>query len=166
MHRTYIELGSNLGDRLQLITKATELLEDLCDPVSVSSIYETDPVDMVSEHPFLNMVIAADTLLDPSEFLAQLKKIEERLGRKPNTHHQDRPIDCDILLYEGLIYRNSMVTIPHPQMDQRRFVLVPFAEIAPNVIHPLRRLTIRELLEQCTDRHRVERTAHQLSLTH
>jgi 2-amino-4-hydroxy-6-hydroxymethyldihydropteridine diphosphokinase len=166
MHRTYIELGSNLGDRLQTITQAAELLEDLCDPVAYSSIYETEPVDMDSEHLFLNMVIAADTLLDPSELLTQLKKLEERLGRRPQTHHLDRLIDCDILLYEGMIYRNSMVTIPHPLMDQRRFVLVPFAEIAPAVVHPLRRLTIRELLEQCTDHHRVERTAYQLSLTH
>ncbi len=166
MHRIYIELGSNLGDRLHNLSVAAEELEDLCDPISYSSIYETEPIEMVSDNLFLNMVVGADTLLEPSELLTQLKSVEEHLGRKPNTHHMDRTIDLDILMYEGMIYRNSMVTIPHPAMDRRRFVLVPLAEIAPHMIHPVRGISIQELLEQCPDRHRVERTALQLSLTH
>ncbi|HUN66767.1 MAG TPA: 2-amino-4-hydroxy-6-hydroxymethyldihydropteridine diphosphokinase [Bacteroidota bacterium] len=166
MNRVYIGIGSNLGDRLQNLSKALERLEDVCDIVTVSSVYETEPVGFSSPNMFLNMAVAGETALDPSELLEQLKEIEDELGRRRDSHNKDREIDLDILLYEGMIYRNSMVTIPHPEMAHRRFVLVPLAEIAPDAVHPVKNETIQALLEQCPVQSVVVRTKHQLSLIH
>jgi 2-amino-4-hydroxy-6-hydroxymethyldihydropteridine diphosphokinase len=166
MKRVYIGIGSNLGDRLQNLSRALERLEDVCDIITVSSVYETEPVGFSSPHMFLNMVVAGETGLDPSDLLEHLKEIEDDLGRHRDSHNQDREIDLDILLYEGMIYRNSMVTIPHPEMDRRRFVLVPLAEIAPDVLHPVKGVTIRTLLDNCPTGNLVSRTKHQLSLIH
>jgi 2-amino-4-hydroxy-6-hydroxymethyldihydropteridine diphosphokinase len=166
MNRVYIGIGSNLGDRLQNLARALERLEDVCDIITVSSVYETEPVGFSSPHMFLNMAVAGETGLDPSDLLEQLKEIEDELGRRRDSHNRDREIDLDILLYEGMIYRNSMVTIPHPEMDHRLFVLVPLAEIAPDAVHPVKGVTIRSLLENCPATSLVVRTKHQLSLIH
>ncbi len=166
MNRVYIGLGSNVGDRLAYLTKACVELEDVCDILTVSSIYETDPVGIATTHLFLNMAIEAETAFDPPELLKQLKEIEEKLGRKHTKKKTDREIDLDILLYEGMIYRNSMVTIPHPEMELRRFVLVPMAEIAPQVIHPVRGISFLALLQNCPDTSKVVRTDYQLPVTH
>jgi 2-amino-4-hydroxy-6-hydroxymethyldihydropteridine diphosphokinase len=166
MNRVYLGLGSNVGDRLSYITKAIEELEDICDILTMSSIYETEPVGMSSTHLFLNMAVAAETAFDPPELLKQLKEIEEKLGRKQAKKKTDREIDLDILLYEGMIYRNSMVTIPHPEMEHRKFVLVPLAEIAPEIIHPVKGISFLALLQNCKDTGKILRTNYQLSFTH
>ena len=166
MNRVYIGLGSNVGDRLSYLTRALVELEDVCDILTLSSVYETEPVGISTTHLFLNMAIAAETAFDPPELLKQLKEIEEKLGRKHTKKKADREIDLDILLYEGMIYRNSMVTIPHPEMDRRRFVLVPLAEIAPEIIHPVRGVSFLALLQSCPDTGKVIRTDYQLSVPH
>jgi len=166
MNRVYLGIGSNLGDRLSYINKALEELEDICDILTVSSIYETEPVGMLSKHLFLNLALSAETAFDPPELLKQLKDLEESIGRKVMKKKVDREIDLDILLYEGMIYRNSVVTIPHPEMEYRKFVLVPMAEIAPDLIHPVKGISFRELLLRCTDTSSVVRTNYQLSFTH
>ncbi len=165
MNRVYLGLGSNLGDRLYYLTKAIDELEDICDIITLSSVYETEPVDMISKNLFLNMALLAETTFDPSDLLKQLKEIELKLGRKQTKKSRDREIDIDILLYEGLIYRNSMVTIPHPEMERRRFVLVPLAEIAPDVIHPVKGISFLAMLQNCPESSRVVRTDYQLTLT-
>lgn len=166
MNRVYLGLGSNIGDRLSYINRALEELEDICDILTMSSIYETEPVGMSSKHLFLNLAVSGETAFDPPELLKQLKEIEEKIGRKSMKKKVDREIDLDILLYEGMIYRNSMVTIPHPEMEFRKFVLMPLAEIAPDVIHPVKGISFLEMLRQCSDTTNVVKTNYQLSLTH
>ena len=155
MYRVYLALGSNIGDRLQYLIDALEAIDKVGHTVATSSVYETEPVEMNSDYSFYNMAASIDTELTPPDLLQQLKKIEENLGRKPLTHLKDREIDIDILLYENkadgerMQYKDSMIEIPHPLMQQRQFVLEPLREIAPEVIHPTSGKTIDMLWRGC-----------------
>ncbi len=143
----YLGLGSNMGDRQGNLKKALELLSQRMEVGEVSSVYDTDPVGDVNQPRYLNMVCRVTTGLTPPGLLLVLKGIEQRMGRTGNSF-LPRPIDLDILLYGDQVIGTPDLTIPHPRMTERAFVLVPFAEIAPGQVHPPSGKTIKELLEQ------------------
>ncbi len=150
--KVYFSLGSNLGDRAQLLEKALTLLnKEIGNLVSRSSFYETEPWGFSSNHPFLNACCLCETNLSPLEVLHRTQQIEKELGRKrksKNKKYHDRPIDIDLLLCDDLTINTKDLTIPHPFMQERRFVLEPLKEIAPDVIHPVLNISISEMLEQ------------------
>jgi len=147
LKRIYLSLGSNLGDREQGLQAAIRLLESPDLPVlRVSSIYETEPQDFGGQPWFLNLVVEAETSLLPRQLLARVRKIERELGRRRLVVKGPRTIDIDILLYGNFVIETAELTVPHPRMPDRRFVLEPMCELAPELRHPVLRRTIRELL--------------------
>ncbi len=142
---TFISLGSNIGDRAANIRNAIKALERVGKIVAVSSLYETEPVEFIEQPWFLNCTVPLETELNPHELIAELLSIEQEMGRYRQQKKGPRNIDLDILLYGDLVLNDATLTIPHPAMQQRRFVLEPLAEIAPEIIHPVLRRTIREL---------------------
>lgn len=165
MYNVYLGLGSNLGQRLENLSRAVDEIHSIATVTGTSSIYETEPVDLDSEEPFLNMVVGIHTPDDPPLLLVKLKKIERKLGRKRQVHMDSRIIDIDILLYRGLAYEDHTVRVPHPALEHRRFVLEPLNEIAPTAVHPVLEKTVATLLRNCRDRHKVVRTEYHLNLT-
>ncbi|MEK7405843.1 MAG: 2-amino-4-hydroxy-6-hydroxymethyldihydropteridine diphosphokinase [Acidobacteriota bacterium] len=147
MKRVYLSLGSNLGDREQMLRQAVALLEAPDFHVlRVTSVYETEPVDRLAQPWFLNLVLEAETSLLPKLLLARVQKVERRLGRRRGVSKGPRTIDIDILLYGQSVVGTTELTIPHPRMSERRFVLEPLAELAPELRHPLSRRSVGELL--------------------
>ena len=154
-HTAYLILGSNLGARVDSLTKARLACEEIGHVTAASSIYETEPWG-VTDHPsYLNQVICLKTDLAPGKLMSACLKIEKSMGRTRRSGVSPRTIDLDILLYDNDIVEQKKVTIPHPRMHLRRFTLIPLAEIAPQVVHPGFELTIEELLERCHDRSKV-----------
>lgn len=123
----------------------------------VSSLYETEPVGLRGQPWFLNLVVEAETELFPVQLLDRLQQIEIRLGRRRTVPQGPRTIDIDILLYGSFRIQSERLTVPHPRLEQRRFVLEPLAELAPDLRHPVSHLTIRELLAATPDRSAVRR---------
>jgi 2-amino-4-hydroxy-6-hydroxymethyldihydropteridine diphosphokinase len=152
MTKLYLSLGSNLGDREQHLLDAVRKIEErIGSIVSLSSFYDTDPWGFASAHRFLNAALCAETSLSPEEVLLQTQAIERELGRthkSVNGAYQDRVIDIDLLLYGELVVDTPLLRLPHPLMCQRSFVMQPLAEIAPDVVHPLYKKTVRELAKQ------------------
>jgi 2-amino-4-hydroxy-6-hydroxymethyldihydropteridine diphosphokinase len=156
MATIYLSLGSNKGDRAHYIARAIEALE--ANGVNVmrrSRLYETEPVETTSKAWFLNCVIEAETTLLPPQLMHTLLDVERSLGRRRRVLRGPRFIDIDILLYGDSVVSAGQLVIPHPRMVQRRFVLVPFAEIAPEARHPVSKKTIAELLQETSDRSEV-----------
>lgn len=147
MARIFLGLGSNLGDREKNINLALEKLGQVGKVHKVSSLYETEPVGYKDQPWFLNLVAEFETKLSPQELLRAGKAIEKELGREPGPRFGPRPIDLDILLYDNLVLGIPELTIPHPRLAERAFVLIPLAEIAPEVLHPVLKKTVRELRE-------------------
>ncbi len=145
--RAYIGLGSNLGDRQANITEALQHLRSRARILRVASLYDTEPYGYTDQPRFLNTAAEIETDLGPGELLAFLKAIERRLGRRPSFRNAPRPIDMDILLYDGEVVRTPEVTVPHPGLSERAFALVPLAEIAPSVVVPGLGRTVADLLE-------------------
>lgn len=133
----YLCLGSNMGDREKTLRQALTLLSLKINLDKVSSIYETEPVGYKEQPLFLNLVCRITTDLPPEELLHFAKEIETRIGRVPSEQiNSPRPIDIDILFYDNKIMETQNLTIPHPRLKDRAFVLIPLAEIAPDLVHP------------------------------
>ena len=148
MVEAYIALGSNLGDREANIKKAIDALKVRIKIVKASSLYETKPMYIEDQGWFLNCAVEVETDLTPKELLKFLKNIEQKLGRKTVRRNGPRIIDLDILFYADQILRENDLEVPHPKIGERSFVLVPLAEIAPNLIHPVNKKTIADMLSE------------------
>jgi 2-amino-4-hydroxy-6-hydroxymethyldihydropteridine diphosphokinase len=148
----YVSIGSNLGDRAENLERAIESLSEIGVRVlRCSSIYETEPVDFLAQPWFLNCVVEGETSHMPRQLLEELQAIERKLGSKKLVPRGPRIIDLDILFYETAVIREAGMEIPHPRLAERRFVLVPLAELAPEIRHPVLRKTAAELLAATQD---------------
>lgn len=155
----YVSLGSNLGDRAgNLLLAIRGMLKAGHRVTRLSQIYETEPVETFAQPIFLNMVaeLRIEALIKPEELLKQLLQVEHLLGRTRDSSKGPRTIDLDLLLYGEHLVRTGELTLPHPQLHRRRFVLVPLAELCPGLKHPVIHRTITELLQETTDNSEVK----------
>jgi len=143
--QVYLSLGSNVGEREANLRHAIERLQDLGQVQAVSSLYETEPVEFTAQPWFLNCAVALETTRMPKQLLQALLDLEVEMGRRRTQNKGPRIIDLDILLFGNSIVNAPGLTIPHPALAERRFVLAPLAEIAAEVVHPVLKKTIREL---------------------
>jgi 2-amino-4-hydroxy-6-hydroxymethyldihydropteridine diphosphokinase len=142
----YLSLGSNIGDRGARLRDAIARVQTTGKITAISSLYETEPVEFTQQALFLNCAVGLETSLDPQELMSRLLEIERELGRERIQKKGPRTIDLDILLFGDLVMNSPELTIPHPAMAERRFVLGPLAEIAPEVVHPVLQKSVRQLL--------------------
>ena len=154
----FIGLGSNQGDRRDFLRRATAALQGQgLSVVLRSSLYRTDPVEVIDQEEFLNQVVGCWTALPPENILEACLGVEQSLGRLRTHDKGPRRIDLDLLLAGEDVREEAALKVPHPRMHLRRFVLVPLVEIAPAAWHPVLRTTAAELLRTCPDRSRVQR---------
>ena len=156
----YVSLGSNLGDRAgHLLLAIRGMMDAGLEVVRLSSIYETEPVETFAQPSFLNMVaeLRGTTLPAPEQLMARLLRVEYALGRTREVPLGPRTIDLDLLFYKDETRATEFLTLPHPRLHQRRFVLEPLAELAPNLEHPTLQKTISELLNETEDNSEVRR---------
>jgi 2-amino-4-hydroxy-6-hydroxymethyldihydropteridine diphosphokinase len=147
-HTVYIALGTNLGDRLANLHAALRSLPTAVTVTDKSPVYETPPWGYEAQPAFLNMVVKAETSLEPELLLKYLKQIEAELGREQNFRWGPRLIDLDILFYDDLVIDTPPLVIPHPRLHERAFVLVPLSDIAPDLNHPVLNKNISSLLTE------------------
>lgn len=147
-NRVYIALGTNIGDREKNLQTALLELGKNCEIIKKSSIYETEPVGFKDQDDFLNMVIEAETELQPTELIINLQEIEHRMGRVKEILDGPRTIDLDILFYERQLIDTPNLKIPHPRLHKRNFVLKPLMEISADFIHPKLKKSIQQLYKE------------------
>ena len=148
-HIVYLALGTNLDDRAANLKQAIGALTPQLEVKAKSQVYETPPWGFEDQPKFLNQVIKANTYLDPEPLLKHLKRLEVALGRKESFPNGPRLIDLDILFYDDLVMDKPSIVIPHPRLQERGFVLLPLMEIAPNLVHPVNKKSVREMAEMC-----------------
>lgn len=148
-HIVYLALGSNLGNREENLKQAISSLSPQMLVKEKSQVYETPPWGVEEQPRFLNQVVKAQTYLQPEQLLKHIKRLEVALGRKATFRHGPREIDIDILMYDDLVLNTSLLTLPHPHMHERGFVLLPMMDIAPELVHPLTGKSVREMLITC-----------------
>lgn len=152
INRAYLSLGSNLGNKAENIQNAVALLSERAgEVIKVSSNYETEPDGFISENTFVNIALALDTRLDAFSLLDVCEQIEKELGREHksvNLNYSDRVIDIDILYFNNMQLATDRLTLPHPRMHKRTFVLEPLAEIAPKMRHPILGMNTAKMLKQ------------------
>lgn len=148
----FLGVGSNLGDRYQNLKNAASALPAQIILERQSPVYETAPWGYLDQPAFLNQVWQVKTELEPGELLCELKTLETTLGRLENFHYGPRLIDLDILFYDSLILETESLTIPHPHLAQRAFVLVPLADLAPDFLHPVLQCSVACLLKKLDTR--------------
>lgn len=148
-------LGGNQGDRKQLLSRAIEKLEEKGEILLKSRMYESESWGNVAQGNFLNQVVMVETSLTSNDFLVFIQEIENKLGRKRNEKWGDRTMDIDILFWGNEQIHTADLTVPHPFIQERKFVLVPLAEILPNLIHPVFHKSVSQLLEECKDSSKV-----------
>ena len=148
----HIGIGSNVGDRLSYLRDALRRLDgEICNVRRVSSVYETAPVGFTDQHWFLNAVVEATTDREPEEIHRLMKSTEKAVGRRPRHRWGPREIDLDLLAFGDRCIDSGELVVPHGELDNRRFVLTPFAEVAPEVVHPILGSTIRDLDRASSD---------------
>jgi 2-amino-4-hydroxy-6-hydroxymethyldihydropteridine diphosphokinase len=150
-HTVYIGLGSNIGDRVAALRRAVERVRLVVQVVKVSNLYVAAPLGYVRDDAFVNCVLCGKTNLPPYDLLKALQEIEQSMGRQPGVQYGPRPIDLDILFYDTAQIETTLLTVPHPGIPQRAFVLKPLAEIAPRLMHPVLYYTIDQLLQDADD---------------
>jgi len=161
MHDVYLLIGGNIGNRALILSQALALIRKRVGRIiRRSSVYETEPWGFEDQRPFLNQVLRVRTALTPGSLLSAVLQIELVLGRiRQSEQYHARTIDIDILFYDSEIISQKQLTIPHPLLHRRRFTLVPLAEIAPSLVHPVFNSTVEDLLAVCTDSNLVEAVA-------
>jgi 2-amino-4-hydroxy-6-hydroxymethyldihydropteridine diphosphokinase len=154
MPSAYLGLGSNIGDRYAFIKKAIVKIKSnkRIKVIHCSSIFETEPWGLKEQREFLNCVIKIETDIPPVELVNEMKEIETKLGRKKKEMWGEREIDIDVLFYDDIVYSDEEISIPHMELHNRRFVLVPMCEIAPDYVHPAFDMRIIELLDITPDK--------------
>lgn len=148
-HTVYLALGSNLGDRLTNLKQAIAALTPQMEVKAKSAVYETPPWGYEDQPKFLNQVIKANTYLDPEPLLKHLKRLEVALGRQESFPNGPRLIDMDILFYDDLVLNSPSLVIPHPRLHERGFILLPLMDIAPDLVHPVQKKSVREMVVGC-----------------
>lgn len=151
LHHVYLGLGSNLGDRRAQLQAALDQMAPWLTVQAVSAVYATAPWGVVDQPDFLNICLRGTTALAPQALLARTQALEQALGRRPTRRWGPRAIDIDILLYDALVLAEPHLSIPHPRLAERSFVLIPLAELAPDLLHPVSGLSIAELAARCGD---------------
>ena len=151
-HVAYVALGSNLGDREQNLRTALQLLARQAEILQVSSFIETEPYGVTDQPRFLNGVCRVAVTLPPEVLLQALLAIERQMGRERKRHWGERNIDLDLLLYDDVIMTTPELKLPHPDMQNRDFVLLPLVEIAPQAVHPALHKTAAQLLQELKNR--------------
>src|SRR5919106_860742 len=145
-HIVYLALGSNLGDRLANLKQAIAALTPQINVKAKSQVYETPPWGFEDQPKFLNQVVKAKTYLEPEQLLKHLKRLELTLGRKESVPNGPRLIDMDILFYDDLILNTPALVIPHPRLHERGFVLLPLMDIDPELVHPVSKKSVKEMV--------------------
>ena len=151
MNEVYLGLGSNKGERLTYLKRAIDELHKVGKVITISPVYETEPWGKIGQPPFLNAVIRMETELAPLLLLREIKVIEQRIGRQPSQRWGPREIDIDILFYDELVLDTHELKVPHPYLHVRPFVLIPLADIAPDLVHPVLKKTVYELVKELSD---------------
>ncbi len=164
MHKVFLGIGGNIGDKTANFIRAHKLIGQKLGTIrQVSSVYETPPWGFHAENNFWNQVVVIETVLEAEELLWRIKEIEEMFGRHDQTptdeRYESREMDIDILYFDDAFFETKTLIVPHPRLHERKFAIVPLAEIAPNFVHPLLRMDHLTLLENCRDHSIIKKVA-------